>query len=369
MKPTIKKSMILAVTLATTLALLVSAAICPIAAAESEQASPKTLLALGDSLTTGYGLENYVYDGDPYLCNSYINRVAAAMGLKGGDTYVNRAVNGDTSGNLVGRLPGMENDVKKAEMIVITIGGNDVLSLLPRIMNMIVDKEITNYEEAAELLESVDPEVYVDLIADPEFQGMIVGAIVKLNANLKTISDFIKEKAPDARVIFLKQYNPLYAPGFSDFAVVAQKCLDLVNDAIEKNGQTYGFDVVDVPSVINEGSAELTNILQYDIHPNEQGHLEIAKLLASHLGLSLDPAETAEETTEAPTETEEPTEAPTETAEPPATTEQPEETTRVPDGTETSAPAVPSGCQASVWGASALLTAVSAAFVLKKNRS
>ena len=62
---------------AVTLAIFVSVAVCSLPVA-AETASPKTLPALGDSLTTGYGPDNYVYGGEPYLCDSYINRIAAA---------------------------------------------------------------------------------------------------------------------------------------------------------------------------------------------------------------------------------------------------------------------------------------------------
>lgn len=366
MKYVIKRSLILTVILA----VLVSALICPLSAASEEPGTPATLLALGDSITTGYGLDNYVYGGDPYLCNSYINRIAAAMGLEGGDTYINRAVNGDTSGDLASLLPGIEQDVKKAEMIIITIGGNDLLRLIPEIVTMIVGQKVSNYEDAAKLLKDVPAEEYADLAADPNFQGMIFGAMVKLNANLKTISDIIKEKAPDAKVIFLKQYNPLYAPPFDAFASFAQKFLDVVNDALEKNGQTYGFDVIDVPSVINEGSAELTNILEYDIHPNEQGHLEIAKLLAQHLNLDLDAAKETEpeETTSMP----ETTEAPAITTGAPETTEPLLETTASPQepaATTEATVEIPNGCQATVSCAAMLIGAVSAACILKKKRA
>ena len=72
-----RKALLKIMTLLVTLTLLATAAICPAIAAESDTA-PKTLLALGDSLTTGYGLKDYTYGGDPYLCDSYINRIASA---------------------------------------------------------------------------------------------------------------------------------------------------------------------------------------------------------------------------------------------------------------------------------------------------
>ena len=43
------------------------------------------LLVLGDSITTGYGLEDYMEGESPYLCSSYANMVANALGLKGVD--------------------------------------------------------------------------------------------------------------------------------------------------------------------------------------------------------------------------------------------------------------------------------------------
>ena len=133
MKNAIQKGLLL--TMASVL--LLSVLLCSVAASQTEETKPQTLLALGDSLTTGYGLANYTPGGSPYLCNSYINQIAKAMGLEGGQTYINRAVNGDRSADLAKLLPSLENEVKSADMIIITIGGNDLLSLLPSIASQI----------------------------------------------------------------------------------------------------------------------------------------------------------------------------------------------------------------------------------------
>ena len=65
--------------------------------------SVKSMLLLGDSITTGYGLAGYSPE-NPYTCPSYGNRLAADLGLEAGRTYVNRAVNGDRSGDLLSLL-------------------------------------------------------------------------------------------------------------------------------------------------------------------------------------------------------------------------------------------------------------------------
>jgi lysophospholipase L1-like esterase len=347
------------------LAILASTVLCTISAAGASM--PKSMLALGDSLTTGYALPDYVDENDPYACKSYANLIAAAMGLQGGDTYINRAVNGDTSSNLASRLPAMKNDVQKAELIIISIGGNDMDRLIPLILYKVTGKQITEYSQMAQALQGVAPEAYASLENDAEVQGAIADAVAKLKDNLKTVSDMIKENAPDARVIFLQQYNPLHVQGFSDFAAFSQKSLDAANAAVAENAQNYGFEVLDVPSIINSRAAELTNIQKFDIHPNEQGHLEIAKLLAAHLGISLDPSEnTTEEPTAAPEET---------TAQPAVTTDAPEtqtptETDSVtePATSQPSASEQKSGCQSAVLGASLLSVLLCAAFVLKKSK-
>jgi lysophospholipase L1-like esterase len=349
------------------LAILTSAVLCQVSAAGASM--PQSMLALGDSLTTGYALPDYVDENDPYACKSYANLIAAAMGLQGGDTYINRAVNGDTSSNLASRLPAMKNDVQKAELIVISIGGNDMDRLIPLILYKVTGKQITEYSQMAQALQGVSPDAYASLENDAEVQGAIADAVAKLKDNLKTVSDMIKENAPDARVIFLQQYNPLHVQGFSDFAAFSQKSLDVANAAIAENAQSYGFEVLDVPSIINSRAAELTNIQKFDIHPNEQGHLEIAKLLAAHLGISLDPAENTTAAT-----TEEPTTAPEETtAQPAVTTDAPEtqtptETDAVTEpATQPTAPAQNSGCQSALLGSSLLSLLLCAAFVLKKS--
>ncbi|MBR2621138.1 MAG: hypothetical protein IKC97_02065 [Clostridia bacterium] len=125
--------------LASALVMLVCITLCipSVFASEQQDASPKTLLALGDSLTTGYGLDNYVPGQSPYLCNSYVNIIAQALGLEGGSTYINRAVNGDRSADLARLIPSLEAEVGSSDLIIITIGGNDLLSIVPAIASQI----------------------------------------------------------------------------------------------------------------------------------------------------------------------------------------------------------------------------------------
>ena len=375
-----KRSFLQALTLLVTLTLLATAAAFP-AMAEETAPAPKTLLALGDSLTTGYGLKNYTYGGDPYLCDSYINRIAAAYGLEGGKTYINRAVNGDRTGDLARLLPSLENEVKNAEMIILTIGGNDLLGLLPEIAYMLSGQEVSDFTQAAAVFAAATAEQYDALKNDPAFVARMKTVLEDVGTNLHTIATFFKEKAPDARVIFLKQYNPMHnVQGFEAFGEFGGGFLTSINQAVEQVATAFGYETVDVPAVIDHRAEELTNIRLYDIHPNAEGHHEIAKAVAQHLGLSPEQSEDTEaptdpETeaptdpeTEAPTdpETEEPTEAPTEAPTDPITEAPTEAPADKP--ADTDAPADKKGCGASLGLLSVLMMSVCAAFVLKRSR-
>ena len=364
-----KKTFLKCLTAVITLTLLASAAICP-AVAEEKDTAPKTLLALGDSLTTGYGLKDYTYGGDPYLCDSYINRIASAFGLEGGKTYINRAVNGDKTGDLARLLPSLEGEVKNAEMIILTIGGNDLLGILPEIAYMLSGQEVTDIAQAFALFAMATPEQYETLQNDPAFVARMKTVLEDVATNLQTIAAFFKEKAPDARVIFLKQYNPMHnVQGFESFGQFGGGFLASINQAVEATATAFGYETVDIPSVIDERAEELTNIRLFDIHPNAEGHREIAKAVAQHLGLSLD----EHEETEAPTTPE--TEAPTEPETAPETeapTEQPtsqqtEAPTEAPDDlpADTDVPAEKKGCASSVGMMGVLLLTVLTAYVVR----
>ena len=363
-----KKTLLKCLTAVIALTLLAAAAVFPAMAAPNDTA-PKILLALGDSLTTGYGLKDYTYGGDPYLCDSYINRIAAAFGLEGGKTYINRAVNGDKTGDLARLLPSLEGEVKNAEMIILTIGGNDLLGILPEIAYMLSGQEVTDIAQAFALFAQATPEQYETLQNDPAFVARMKTVLEDVATNLQTIAAFFKEKAPDARVIFLKQYNPMHnVQGFESFGQFGGGFLASINQAVEATAAAFGYETVDIPSVIDERAEELTNIRLFDIHPNAEGHREIAKAVAQHLGLSLDQNEETEAPTnpetEAPTEseTEAPADAPTEAPTDPVT----EAPGNKPADTDSSADK--KGCGASMGLLSVLVLSACAAFALKRRR-
>ncbi len=324
---------------------------------------PEFLLALGDSITTGFGLENYFEGDDAYECDSYITLVANAMGLEPKESYSNKAVNGATSADLLELLPDLSRQLDYADLIVVTIGGNDLLGAVPIVASAISGKNINSLGSAIDALTAATPADFAALANNPNFQRQMGTVLTKFANNLAGIAEIIKTGAPNARVIFLKQYNPMKnVLGFGDFGNFADTLIAPINASIEQVCAASGFEVLDAPSVIDVNAVGLTNMLNYDIHPNAAGHLEIAKLLASHLGISLDASEnTFEEATTAAPETEPETEPVTEPVTEAETTEAP--------ATETEGQLEAPGCMSSVSSAAIVIASIAAFAVFKKKEN
>ena len=316
---------------------------------------PEFLLALGDSITTGFGLENYFEGDDAYACDSYITLVANAMGLVPKESYSNKAVNGATSADLLQLLPDLSRQLDYADLIVVTIGGNDLLGAVPIVASAVSGKNITSLGSAIEVLSAATPANFAALSNNANFQRQMGSVLTKFANNLAGIAEIIKTDASDARVIFLKQYNPMKnVLGFGDFGNFADTLIAQINTSIDQVCAASGFEVLDAPSVIDVNAVGLTNMLNYDIHPNAAGHLEIAKLLASHLGISLDASENSfEEATTAAPETDPETEPVTEPT-----------TWVVP--TETAPVAEEKGCASAVSSAAIIIALCGVCFVFKK---
>lgn len=82
------------------------------------------VLALGDSLLTGYGLDNG---------QSYPDRLEAALRARGINVRIaNAGVSGDTTADGLQRLAfALDGQQKKPELVIISLGGNDMLRGLP----------------------------------------------------------------------------------------------------------------------------------------------------------------------------------------------------------------------------------------------
>lgn len=235
---------------------------------------PPNMLFLGDSIPAGYGLEGYSSD-NLYNCRSYPNILAEKYNneLKNecGNAMINKAVSGETSSELLdliktGKLDG---DLAKCDAVVISIGGNDLLGLIFDLFNKLgysPDKNNFNYKNidflgAADALTSINSDA--DKALD-NFEKILPVLMMEIDNRTNG-------------VIYIQTlYDPLeyYSniPKISDFSA---KKIGRLNDIIKKNSEGK-YCVIDIASTFSGQAEIVTNIKDFDIHPNYLGHQLIA---------------------------------------------------------------------------------------------
>ena len=252
-----------------------------------QTAYPKSILIMGDSISTGYGLENYSADKTKAL--SYGNLLAKKYSIT--NSYINRAIDGSTSEEFLMHLKKKEYDkyIKNSEVIIVSIGGNDVLEkLLDTIITTIGLPPDIDYAD----LKNVDfnnPEIYKRLFSfftSNQLNDLNNSIVNSFKTNFLQITNYIYNQNPNAKVIYQNVYNPF--SGAENLEVVETITEMIVkninqiitsNSKIQKDGNSIKlYKLVDVYISFKSNSNQYTNISTYDIHPNVNGHKKIFEL-------------------------------------------------------------------------------------------
>ncbi len=237
-------------------------------------AVPPKMLFLGDSIAAGYGLDGYSKD-DLYSCRSYANilgdKYEKELANECGHTMVNKAVSGATSSGLLKLVSSgnLDADLADCDAVVVSIGGNDLLGLVFDLFGRLgysPESGSFNYKNF-DLFSAADALTELDSQADEALAGF--------ETNLPEIVKALSSRT-QGKLYIQTLYDPLeyYAkvPKVPEFS---KEKIGRLNDII-KNGATGSYTVIDVAAVF-EGQAEtLTNIKDFDIHPNFIGHQIIA---------------------------------------------------------------------------------------------
>lgn len=200
-------------------------------------------VVLGDSIAYGSGISN-----SRAACYGKI--VADTNGYD----YVNHAIPGHTTTNLIKRL-GEESviaDIKKADLISISIGGNDFLmsNLIGLMFDAIVLGEYSKYDD----------------IADGFYK------------NFCKIVDIINSYNEDAIILMQTLYNPQSGYLRDPY----QHGADRLNAAVEKYAREHPGEIiiVDVGAALG---ADMANYAEDEIHPSAQGNEIIADKILEKL--------------------------------------------------------------------------------------
>lgn len=204
---------------------------------------PLHYVVLGDSIGWGAGV---------------VNRDKACYGKIVADTngyeYANHAVSGFRSQDLLALLDrdDVKNDVKDADIISISIGGNDLLG--SNIIAMIFKALFFNDFST------------VDSICENFYK------------NLCTIISTIREMNPDVTILMQNLYNPRY----DLLEKIYKQALNRLNTQYSRYLEEHpgNYVLVDVCTAL-EGKSDC---IAFDtIHPNAKGNVEIARAVLATL--------------------------------------------------------------------------------------
>lgn len=200
---------------------------------------PIQIVSVGDSLTQGVGDSTNRGGYVPYL-KEYLE---TERGISVAE-IVNYGVKGNRTSQLISKLKTDEvkNSLTTADMVLITIGGNDVMK--------VVRENFSTLE-----LELFDAE-------KKQFEK-----------NLRTIIELIREINPSGTVVLIGLYNPFYEwfPDVEEMDVIMQDWNVTSRTILTDYERAYFVDIADIFQESEE------NLLYTDyFHPNDLGYEKMA---------------------------------------------------------------------------------------------
>lgn len=222
-----------------TAVMLISMAVIPASASDDTP----FMLVLGDSIAYGSGLTNPVH-----ACYGKI--VADTNGYE----YSNRSVPGHTSSALISVMnrPEVLEEIEKADIICISIGGNDFLTnnIIGLMFDSMVKRDYSRFSQ----------------IADGFYN------------NLTTILDIINTRNEDATILMQTLYNPQSG----HIRPVYQQGADRLNEALYRFSENNPGEItiVDVGTALGD---DMANFAADEIHPSAKGNEIIAQQVLNTL--------------------------------------------------------------------------------------
>ena len=228
----------------------------PLSCAADEQ----TLVALGDSITFGYGLDAPDRDGYPAL-------LADFLGL----TVKMEAVNGYRAADVLDKMEtdAVADALSEATAVCLSVGGNELLVPFSR--------ALADALPAGTALSSADvlsvAAALLRLLSDDlryaALKEAVDDSLTAFGEQYPAIIARIRQLNPDALIFTQTLYNPFEGTLLAAFGERFAYAFDEINRVIRS---TEGCIVAPVDEAFSGRAVELTNIASLDIHPNREGH-------------------------------------------------------------------------------------------------
>lgn len=249
-------------------------------------------VAFGDSIAAGYGLSDYDLETDTSNMD-YVSLLAGSAEL------MDFTASGMATNELLELVAQSEvvEAVKKADLVTISIGGNDLIR--PLLQAVLPDVEVGSL-----MIPTMAENVGMDIGAIAQEIGLgdinvVLPAIMEVIGNVETITDEtysnisgiisgIKAANPEVTVLIQTVYNPYRGSELlKEYDSVLDNVFAILNGKITKAAEENGALTADVFTAFVPYGAVLLNSsspeLFYDPHPNYNGHVVIAETVENTL--------------------------------------------------------------------------------------
>ncbi len=226
--------------------------------------STAAYVAIGDSISTGYGLT--------YKNNDlFVNKLA----IKTGKQKLNLAIDGLTTTELIGAIHKFDASkmaaIANTGLITLSIGGNNLLQPFITALTAKLGKDPTTVSSVE--LNMAIASLLLDPTALRGIQSQMTLGVGSFISEFPTIISALKAINPNATIIVQTIYNPYdNIPGLESLALIPEEALTQMNEVIRLGASTATYKVADVYTAFKMDNNILTNALTFDIHPNAIGH-------------------------------------------------------------------------------------------------
>lgn len=233
----------------------------------SEVSKNSEYIALGDSIPNGYTVS------EEDTLKSYPKLLAEDMKKEEGISVnlLKYTKNGITVNGMYEEYLSsaeVQGDLKKADLITVTIGANDILTKFRKLYQEVFDAD-RKARDIGTILETIQKKTADDPRILAEAAGIIYGwDCDDFEKDWKMAMKSIRQnRSESARVIVTTIYNPVgNLESLGALNQVIEKMIDRMNRIIADNSEVYGYRTADLSGV---GTSEY---LQSDgLHPNQKG--------------------------------------------------------------------------------------------------
>ncbi|WP_195987144.1 GDSL-type esterase/lipase family protein [Clostridium sp. D53t1_180928_C8] len=227
-------------------------------------------------------LDKYVVIGDEislesnnYYEVSYVSLIKDFLyALNDNLEYINLSNDGATSSQLLNVVDSNKEKLKDADLITISIGGNNILSAVLKSLN-IDEVSLQNYDE------NKFDSIISEYLNSEEVKAKILDEISIFSKDFPNIIKKIKKLAPNADIYVNTVYNPINKK--CEIYEFFNSQINLINDVIVKNNSNNDYKILDCYQILNND-----DVLNFKIEngvakisPNKVGHAMMANQVIS----------------------------------------------------------------------------------------